>query len=183
MKRVLFVSHCILNTASKVTNISKQQPSPEEILRKKFVVKAIEENIQLIQLPCPEFTLYGSKRWGHTKDQFDNVFFRTHCRKILQPIIEQMAEYQQNPQSFEIIGVVGIEGSPSCGVSVTYRGDWGGELSGHPDLGVVVSKIHREQESGVLIDVLREMLYEIGLFVKIIGLNGKEPEATLAILD
>lgn len=183
MKRVLFVSHCILNTASKVDHIGQQQPSPEEILRKKFVVKAVEENIQLIQLPCPEFSAYGSKRWGHTKDQFDNVFFRAHCRKILQPIVEQMAEYQQNSQSFEIIGVVGIEGSPSCGVTVTYRGAWGGELSGHPDLGELVSKIHREQESGVMIDVLREMLYEIGLFVKVFGLDGSEPAATLAILD
>lgn len=182
MKKVLFVSHCILNTASKVTNLSKKQPTPEEILRKKLVIKAIEEDIQLIQLPCPEFTLYGSKRWGHTKDQFDNVFFRSHCRKILQPIMEQIAEYQQNPKSFEIVGIVGIEGSPSCGVNITYRGDWGGELSGHPDLGGLVATIHREPESGVLIDVLREMLYELGLFVKIIGLNGREPEATLAIL-
>ena len=79
MKKIIFVSHCILNTASKVVLYNEKEIAEEENLRLKFVSKALEKGIQLVQLPCPEFTLYGSKRWGHVSDQFDNPFFRNHC--------------------------------------------------------------------------------------------------------
>lgn len=63
-------------------------------------MKAVEQGIQLVQLPCPEFTLYGPKRWGHTREQFDNPFFREHCRKILSPVLTQMKAYM-GPESRE----------------------------------------------------------------------------------
>ena len=83
MKKIIFVSHCILNTASKVVLYNQTDMDAEENLRKKFMHKAIDQEVQIIQLPCPEFTLYGPKRWGHVSNQFDNTFFRDHCRKIL----------------------------------------------------------------------------------------------------
>ena len=81
MKKIIFVSHCILNTASKVVLYNQTDMDAEENLRKKFMHKAIDQEVQIIQLPCPEFTLYGPKRWGHVSNQFDNTFFRDHCRK------------------------------------------------------------------------------------------------------
>lgn len=65
MKKIIFVSHCILNTASKVVLYNQTDMDAEENLRKKFMHKAIDQEVQIIQLPCPEFTLYGPKRWGH----------------------------------------------------------------------------------------------------------------------
>lgn len=55
----------------------------EENLRKKFMHKAIDQEVQIIQLPCPEFTLYGPKRWGHVSNQFDNTFFAIIVVKFL----------------------------------------------------------------------------------------------------
>ena len=75
MQKILFVSHCILNTAAKVVRYGDTGKKEEES-RLEFVVKTVEQGIQLVQLPCPEFTLYGPGRWGHTKEQFDNPFFR-----------------------------------------------------------------------------------------------------------
>ena len=74
MKKIIFVSHCILNTASKVVLYNQTDMDAEENLRKKFMHKAIDQEVQIIQLPCPEFTLYGPKRWGHVSNQFDNTF-------------------------------------------------------------------------------------------------------------
>ena len=88
-QKIVFVSHCALNTAAKVQR-SAQEGEQEEKLRREFLHRVVDQGIQLIQLPCPEFTLYGASRWGHVKEQFDNPFFRDHCRKILQPIIQQM---------------------------------------------------------------------------------------------
>lgn len=116
MQKIVFVSHCILNTASKVVLYNQEEMDAEEALRKKFMHLAIDRDIQLIQLPCPEFTLYGANRWGHVSNQFDNVFFRRHCRNILSPILDQLKEYLAHGERFEILGIVGIDGSPSCGV-------------------------------------------------------------------
>ena len=42
MKKIIFVSHCILNTASKVVLYNQADMDAEENLRKKFMHKAIE---------------------------------------------------------------------------------------------------------------------------------------------
>lgn len=182
MSKLIFVSHCVLNTLSKVENQKKAKMSGEDSLRKTFLQKALEMDIQLIQLPCPEFTLYGSKRWGHCKDQFNNPFFKAHCRTILAPFLTQMQEYCDNPR-FHVLGIVGIEGSPSCGVTQTYRGSWGGEFSGHENINAVLSTIHKEQDSGVFIDVLQEMLKEANLFLPIVPLSHQQPSLCLDLLE
>lgn len=73
-QKIVFVSHCALNTAAKVQR-SAQEGEQEEKLRREFLHRVVDQGIQLIQLPCPEFTLYGASRWGHVKEQFDNPFF------------------------------------------------------------------------------------------------------------
>lgn len=185
MKKILFVSHCILNTASKVVLYNQEEIEAEESLRKTFVKEAIEKNIQLIQLPCPEFTLYGAKRWGHVSNQFDNVFFRSHCRKILTPVIEQLKEYLANEDFFEVLGFVGIDGSPSCGVDYTCRGNWYGSFGCRKGLDEVLADCHLEKSPGVLMAVLLEMLSEEHLHDRIVvsSLYAPEPEKCMGILD
>ena len=133
-QKILFVAHCILNISSKVVMWDYDDMAAEEDLRQKFLMKAIPQGIQLVQLPCPEFTLYGPRRWGHVSDQFDNVFFRNHCRKLLEPILDQCEEYLATPERYEVLGFAGIDGSPSCGVDYTGSSrEYYGSLGGHPD--------------------------------------------------
>ncbi|MCY1150802.1 MAG: hypothetical protein OWP43_00060, partial [Sphaerochaetaceae bacterium] len=155
MKKIVFVSHCILNVASKVVMYNQEEMDKEEALRKDFLNKAINNDVQIIQLPCPEFTLYGAKRWGHVKNQFDNIFFRNHCRKILIPIIEQIQEYLSNPEMFKLLGIVGIDGSPSCGVDYTCFGNWYGSFENREDLDQTLASCKFDKGNGVFIDVLK----------------------------
>lgn len=171
VKKVVFVSHCVLNTASKVAEAIEGDVTEEEIWRKKFLYKTIEEDIHIIQLPCPEFNIYGSRRWGHSKEQFDNPFYRDNCRRMLEPYILQMKEYVRASDKFQVLGIIGIDGSPSCGVNVTYCGDWGGELSSNPNLKSVLQGIHPKKEKGVFMEVLEELLEKNGLNIKMISLN------------
>lgn len=83
MQKIIFTAHCLLNTAAKVVLYEKEDMAAEETLRRRFLSKAVNCGIQLVQLPCPEFTLYGACRWGHVSNQFDNPFFRNHCRELL----------------------------------------------------------------------------------------------------
>ena len=87
MKKILFVSHCILNTAEKVKRFQAEKIAAEERLRKAFLQAAIADDVQLVQLPCPELVQYGLARWGHTYEQFDTPFFRRHCEALLAPVV------------------------------------------------------------------------------------------------
>lgn len=184
MKKIIFVSHCLLNTASKVKLYNEEEIAAEESLRLKFLKKALESDVQIIQLPCPEFTLYGAKRWGHVSEQFDNVFFRNHCRKILTAVIDQLKEYLANQDRFEILGFVGIDGSPSCGVDYTCSADWYGSFEGREGLQETLEDCRLVKKSGIFIDVLKEMLKEAQLDKKVLitSLFALEPEKCLAIL-
>jgi len=184
MKKIIFVSHCLLNTASKVILYNQQEIDDEETLRRTFIKEAIDHDVQLIQLPCPEFTLYGAKRWGHVSNQFDNVFFRSHCRKILTPVIDQLHEYLANENRFEVLGFVGVDGSPSCGVDYTCYADWYGSFECRSDLQKTLDACHLGKGPGILIAVLQEMLKEEHLEEEIIitSLFAPEPEKCLKLI-
>lgn len=151
MEKLLIVSHCILNTLSKV-KMDERRLENEYVLKKEVMNKVLKNNIQLLQLPCPEFLLYGKKRWGHVKEQFDNVFFKEQAKLLLKPVIEQIQEYHNN--GIEIIGVVGLDGSPSCGINYTCSADWQGSIK---DLDKI-SKANKINESGVFVEVFKELL-------------------------
>lgn len=182
MKKILLVSHCLLNTASKLKSFDQAEMEAEEQLRRRVLKEAIENGIQLLQLPCPEFLQYGFRRWGHTYDQFNNVFFRERCREMLKPVVLQVKEYLENSEEFELVGILGIDGSPSCGVKYTCRANWGGEFSGR-DVTDVLHSCRLEEGSGVLMTVLKEMLKEEGIELKMDGLFAPESERAMAMVE
>lgn len=184
MQSILFVSHCILNTAAKVVLYNQAEIDAEEQLRRRFVGRALETGVQLIQLPCPEFTLYGAHRWGHVSDQFDNPFFRDHCRRILEPVLQQMEEYLACGERFEVLGVVGVDGSPSCGVDYTCTADWYGSFDGRQGLDDTLASCQLVRRPGVFMRVLTEMLAERGWQDQVIvrSLFAPEPEKCMDLL-
>ena len=145
----------------------------------------MEKNVQIIQLPCPEFTLYGASRWGHVKEQFDNIFFRDHCRHILAPFIQQMRAYLQprEQHKFRVRGIVGINGSPSCGVDFTCSAPWGGEFSGRSNITEVLGQVTCFPEHGVLMDVLCQMMQEEGISLPLVGLDARNPQPLFDLLE
>lgn len=106
-KRILLVSHCILNQNTVIDGEARALgaiPSALDWMK--------EEGVGVVQLPCPEFTLLGLDRPSMTYEQYDHSKYRDHCRKILIPTMEQLEEYKRC--GYEITGVLGIQSSPSC---------------------------------------------------------------------
>jgi predicted secreted protein len=171
MNQILVVCHCILNIASKVVSYNRDEMSEETANREKLIEYVRKNNIQLLQLPCPEFILYGARRWGHVKDQFNHSFFRKQCRVMLEPIIMQLREYASCPDRFQLLAVIAIDGSPSCGYNLTCKGDWGGELSSCPDIQMKINDLYMADESGVFMEELRIMLDAEHLDIPIKGLS------------
>ena len=113
-KKLIIVSHCILNQNSVVLPYAREMK-----VFKKFIADKLEENMGILQLPCPEMNLYGLKRWGHVKDQFEHSGFINPCDEEIEKFIDIIKDYKKN--GYEIQGIYGIKGSPSCGVSLTCR--------------------------------------------------------------
>ena len=175
MKEILVVSHCILNNASKVLQ-DESELADEYRDRNELMHAVLDKGIQLIQLPCPEFIIYGPKRWGHVKDQFDNPFFRSECRRMLKPVMDQLKEYAGVPERFRIAGIVSVEGSPSCGYRLTCRGSWGCDLD-YWDSCSAGKEVRMTEEAGVYMEEIMNMLGEYGLDIPVMTIS----EATISI--
>lgn len=161
-QKILFVSHCLFNDGTKLKNQNPTEMEEERREKRKLLHALLDAGIELVQLPCPEFILYGANRWGHASSQFDTAFFRNESKNMLKPFLLQMEEYSSHPERFEILGIVGINGSPSCGVRFTYDGEWGGEFSGNPHLRDTLASLKKEEKPGVFMKVFMEMLEERG---------------------
>lgn len=97
-KKIVLLSHCILNCNSKVEGLSTYASSI-----KSLVNFFMDSGIGIIQFPCPEMEIYGIKRWGHVKEQFDTAHFRKTSRELLKSTVGQIQNYMKN--GYEIVGL------------------------------------------------------------------------------
>lgn len=165
-KKIVILAHCILNQNSVVIPYAREMK-----VFKPFVEKCLDENIGILQLPCPEKALYGLKRWGHVKDQFEHPGFINPAKESLNNFLEEIKEYIAN--DYEILGVYGIKGSPSCGVSLTCRGDWCGEASNYRDLEDIKARVSMVEEMGIYMELFKKLLEESKIFIEFIDIEDK----------
>ncbi|MGL4653389.1 CD3072 family TudS-related putative desulfidase [Cetobacterium sp.] len=158
-KKIILVSHCILNQNVVVKPYARKQ---EEFL--KFLQNKILNNYGIVQLPCPEMIILGLRRWGHVKDQLEYTGFLKECKKMLLPFVNMIEDYLQN--GYEIEGVYGISGSPSCGVNTTCRGTWEGEPSCYESLEDIKSRVKLVSEKGIFMEILELVLKEKAISLK-----------------
>ena len=85
-----------------------------------------------------------------------------------------MKEYLAHPERFRLLGVVGVDGSPSCGVDYTSAGNWYGSFSGRKDLEQTLKGARLATGYGIFMDELCKMLREEGLAQRIV--RGDVPE-------
>lgn len=106
-KRILLVSHCILNQNTVIENEARAEGPVLSA-----ATWALREGFGILQLPCPEFTFLGLNRPPMTYEEYDTPDYRKHCREILKPVLAQVKDYLRN--GYELAGLLGIQSSPSC---------------------------------------------------------------------
>lgn len=111
---VWVVAHCLLNPSTRVKGIEPAQ----------FHLRP-EGRGPMIQLPCPEALYMGLDRWAVTRNQLDVPEFRRFCRSLITHYAD-LAEMLSKKGAR--IRVVGVAGSPSCGVRTTSAGYEGGRV-------------------------------------------------------
>lgn len=142
-KKVVFVSHCILNQNAISDGTAVCPAAFREI-----VEKCLELDIGLVQMPCPELMCLGLDRGYPAGAESPVTVENTRIRReiltdpekldrlgsLADSVIYQMREYKKH--GFEILGVIGANRSPNCGVQTTSDNDI--EL---PGMGIFMERI------------------------------------------
>lgn len=174
-KKILLISHCLFNVNSKVGKLANYEGCLEDL-----IVPLIQRGYGFIQLPCPEL-LYGLRRWGQVKDQYDTPYYRKHIQKLLEPILDQLIDYKNN--DYEICGCIGVDGSPSCGVNFTCRGDnWQGEVGAIDTMDAlqdVLTSLKKVSEKGVLMEEFDSLLNHEKINLNYFAIDEMNPDASI----
>lgn len=146
-KKVIFISHCLLNQNSRALGGEKSAGPIKDIME-----LFSESGIGIIQIPCPQMEFNGGPEWRpKTKDDCDNKTYRTFCHKLSQNLLIQIEKYLS--KNYNVLGVLGVELSATCGVHQLENG--------HK---IVPGK-------GILMEELEELMRKKNFQVPIIGIN------------
>lgn len=160
-RRVLLVCHCVLNANSRIEGLARYEGVHP------IVAELRERGYGLVQLPCPEFVFDGLQRPPRALEDYDTPEYRSLCLRLAEDIERDVSAYERDGVHVE--AVVGVEGSPSCGVSITNTAR-GAERTGAVSV--------RAPGAGVFISVLRERLGPRG--VAFVGVDSHEADLGVA---
>ena len=107
-EEITVAAHCLLNPLTRVRGLAPVPFQPEG---------------PTVQLPCPEALYLGLERWAVTRNQLDVPQFRRFCRTLIEPYADLLQMLAHEGASLRIVG---LAGSPSCGVEMTSSGYTGG---------------------------------------------------------
>jgi len=107
-KRIVFVSHCLLNQNAMALG-RERYPGMVKDLMELFA----ESGIGIVQLPCPEVEFNGGlNRRDKTNSQTNG--YKKYCKQLSSKIIEMVEKYLK--ENYRVVGILGVELSNTCGV-------------------------------------------------------------------
>lgn len=159
-RKIAVVAHCHLNVNTKVCGLGTYAS-----VRTEVIAPLLEGGVGIVQLPCPEASFLGMRRWGMTVEQYDTPAYRRHCRSILAPVVDTLQALVEDECAIE--GVFGVDLSPSCGVNKTCAGYAGGELTAGAPTPNAVELPGR----GVFMQEFEALLETAGLNVPFLGVD------------
>lgn len=166
-KKIVFVAHCVLNQNSISDGTAIFSGVVNEILELFF-----SSQVGIVQMPCPELMCLGLDRGNIDGGSLPVVEENTRIRacmsddlmslkidQLVKDIIYQIMEYEKH--KFKILGIIGINRSPSCGVDTTSDNNL--EIEG----------------KGLFINSLSKALEDRQLSIKTIGIKPSDMENAL----
>lgn len=126
---MVFVSHCLLNENTRYLGGACRQGAVREIVQ-----ACLDAGVGIVQMPCPEQHAWGGvlKRrllWFYGAEGTMRYrlgvltlplllwWTRRKYRRLARQVGDQLADYHASACS--VVGIIGVDGSPSCGVRRT----------------------------------------------------------------
>jgi predicted secreted protein len=144
-RRIVFLAHCFLNMNTRFpegADFAGANIPLVEIL--------LESEVGIVQMPCPEFLCLGIEKTGWAAGTPAEI--RGAFRRVAETVADQVGAYQGH--GYEILGIIGMNPSPSCGVEAS-KGK--GTMLG------LDRDTSERAEPGVFIEELIALLEERGL--------------------
>ena len=156
--KVVFVPHCALNQNARLAKCAEVPASVTGLIG-----GLMEREIGIVQLPCAELVVLGLDR-AHIqiRSGLDSRPARRWLRRLARQVVYQIEQYRRC--GVKVLGVLGKNGSPACGVEMTWKAEYG-------------------PGSGSFIEELQAELAERGIDVPVTGMVDGEPGAALEVVD
>ena len=161
-QKVAFLAHCLLNQ-NAISDGTAVRPAgfPE------MVSYLLEHGVGIVQLPCPELLCLGLDRGDPQGAERSVVVENTRIRRamaqaepsrrlarLVADTMAQLLEYRR--YGFQVVGILGANRSPCCGVDTTSQDDQ--EVPG----------------MGVFLETLSRRLEEVGWKIPKVGFRGTD---------
>jgi predicted secreted protein len=132
-KKVLFVSHCLLNQNAMPVGREKYSGSVKDLLE-----LFSEAGIGIVQLECPQLEFNnGLDRRPKTKSSTNG--YRDDCKKLSSRVMKRIELYLRN--DYKVLGILGVELSETCGVHQVQNG-----RRSVPGKGIFIEELETEMQ-------------------------------------
>ena len=128
-KKVVFLSHCLLNQNTRYLGGACERGATPLVVR-----ECLERGYGIVQMQCPEQRAWGGVLKRHLLRYYGSqgtLLYRTRdlvlpillwytrlvYRRLARQVAKEVADYTTS--GFEVVGIVGVNGSPSCGTVQT----------------------------------------------------------------
>lgn len=108
-RRIILICQCLVNPYCRVHILGQNFPLSLEVMD-----YLLRKNVGVIQYPCPETTAMGLMRNPQGRQQYNNIFFRDHCKELLKVPMLMVREFIKN--RYRLCCFIGLENSPTCGI-------------------------------------------------------------------
>ena len=134
-KKVIFISHCLLNQNARPLGGEKYSGVVKEL-----VDLFSESGVGVVQLPCPQIEFNeGLNRKSKPKTSYETNGYRERCHKLSSNLIEQIEKYLRS--NYNVVGILGVELSTTCGVHQIQNG-----RKSVPGKGILIEELEKEMQ-------------------------------------
>ncbi len=167
-RRVILVAHCLLNQNAKLDRCAFYPGAIREAAQ-----LILDAGVGFIQMPCPETICLGLDRecdpvaQASVEAEDTRIALRMQAggvrqemRRMAEELAGQVEDYLSH--GFDVLGVVGINGSPTCAVEETWYDD------------------AAQCGQGVFIEILQEVLAARGITLPMCGIRAAGPQEALS---
>lgn len=161
-QKVVFIAHCLLNQNS-ISDGTAVYPAAFKDMIQMF----LDADVGIVQMPCPELCCLGLDRGNIRGADSPVVVENTRIRREMQKtdtyekltylvdyVMRQLMEYQK--YGFQILGIIGANRSPNCGIETT-------------------SECNQETEGmGLFMEALSRRLAADNLSIPMLGIKGSD---------
>jgi len=157
-RKLVALAHCLLNQNARSPGTAERPAGVRQLID-----GLLQRGVGIVQLPCPELWLLGLDRGDRDiRKEMETDRGRGLCRRLAGRVIDEIRLYED--AGVKVLGILGKNNSPSCGVETTYYQ-------------------RRGPGQGVFVEELRGALRRSGLELPVTGVLDDQPDAALAAVD